>query len=181
MSKIHLRSARNRNVMSKYPTAHSLTSLRWRQVAVMTSRITGQSSVCSTVCLHWQWKNIKGLVTGGFPAQRNSNAENASFWWRHNVAMWGYRSHILYQLAKECFQKKSCIQCATKLITLRKWSEPKFVNPENNDICMPLYRSLWIASEWTLEASGYPGGWAQWWPFDDKAISAAAYSKTWNM
>ena len=36
-------------------------SLRWCQMTIMASRITGQSSVCSTVTSHWQQKrNIKG-------------------------------------------------------------------------------------------------------------------------
>ena len=31
------------------------------------------------------------LITGGFPAQRDSNAENVSIWWRHNEHVgWGW-------------------------------------------------------------------------------------------
>ena len=71
-------------------------SLRWCQMTIMASRITGQSSVCSTVCSHWQQKrNIKGPCYSPFvrgihqwpvdsPAQKHSNAENASIWLRHN-------------------------------------------------------------------------------------------------
>ena len=53
------------------------------------SRINGQSSVCSTVCPD---RNVllslcegNPLVTGGFHAQRVSTAENVSIWWRNNV------------------------------------------------------------------------------------------------
>ena len=39
-------------------------------------------------------------VTGEFPAQRSSNAENVSIWWRHHVILAGsgrrYRNTILY-------------------------------------------------------------------------------------
>ena len=37
-----------------------LDSLRRRQMTVMASRITGQSSVCLTVCSDWQQRNING-------------------------------------------------------------------------------------------------------------------------
>ena len=65
-------------------------------MTVMASRITGQSSVCSD----WQQRNIKSprdchfvkgihrsavVVSGGLPAQRDSNPENVSLWWRHNA------------------------------------------------------------------------------------------------
>ena len=59
-------------------------------MTVIASRITDQSSVCSD----WQFAqaDTKGPrfcpfppVTGDFPAQRDSNAENVSIWWRHNV------------------------------------------------------------------------------------------------
>ena len=72
------------------------TSLQRRQMPFWASRITGQLGVCLTVCSDWQQRNIKGLryctfewgihrVTAGFPAQRGSNAENVSIWWRNNV------------------------------------------------------------------------------------------------
>ena len=37
-------------------------------------------------------------VTGEFPAQRASNAENVSIWWRHHVLVWFSKGHfhILY-------------------------------------------------------------------------------------
>ena len=77
--------------------------LRRRQMTVMASRITDQSSVCSAVCLHRQQRNIKGPrpcllvrgnppVTGGIPSQRDSNAENVFIWWRHNAGIIMYFS-----------------------------------------------------------------------------------------
>ena len=58
----------------------------------MTSQITGVSVVFSTVCLGETPKlRVTGLcdgkspVIGEFPAQRASNAENVSIWWRHHV------------------------------------------------------------------------------------------------
>ena len=59
------------------------------------SQITGVSMVCSTVCSDADKKTSKlrvtGLcegnspVTGEFPSQRASNAENVSIWWRRHV------------------------------------------------------------------------------------------------
>ena len=64
-------------------------------MGAMTSQITGVSIVYSTVFIRRRWKNtsklhVTGLcdgispVTGEFPAQRASNAENVSIWWRHH-------------------------------------------------------------------------------------------------
>ena len=60
----------------------------------MASQITGVSVVYSNVCSDSDKKksnhSVTGLyernspVTGEFPAQRDSNAENASIWWRHH-------------------------------------------------------------------------------------------------
>ena len=36
-------------------------ALRQRHMTIMASRITGQSSVCSSVCSDWQQRNIKSL------------------------------------------------------------------------------------------------------------------------
>ena len=60
---------------------------------VLVSWITGVSVVYSTIGLGADKKSklrVTGLcegnspVTGEFPAQRASNAENASIWWRHH-------------------------------------------------------------------------------------------------
>ena len=57
----------------------------------MASPITGVSIVYSTIWLNQTSKrHVSGLyeenppVTGEFPSQRASNAENVSIWWRHN-------------------------------------------------------------------------------------------------
>ena len=62
------------------------------------SQITGVSFMCSNVCSGKSKKTSKlrvtGLcegnpqVTGGFPSQRTSNAENVSIWWRHHACDW---------------------------------------------------------------------------------------------
>ena len=67
--------------------------LRRRQVTAMTSRFTCQLSV-SCARTHNKGKS-KACVTGPLwgestadrriPAQRDSNAENVSIWWRHNI------------------------------------------------------------------------------------------------
>ena len=63
----------------------------------MASQITGVSIVYSTVCSgaskkitkaprHWLCEGCSP-VTGGFPSQRASNAENVPVWWRHHVTV----------------------------------------------------------------------------------------------
>ena len=64
---------------------------------VMASQITGVSIVCSTICLgadQRKYKSSASLVlegnppiSGEFPLQRASNAENVSIWWRHDVVL----------------------------------------------------------------------------------------------
>ena len=67
-------------------------------MSAMASQITGVSIVCSTVCSDADQRKhqkhcVIGLcegnppVTGGFPSQRASNAENVSIWWRHHVLL----------------------------------------------------------------------------------------------
>ena len=73
-------------------------SLLWRLNELKASQITGASIVCSTVCSGASQRNIKAPrhwplwgestgdrwnppVTGGFPPQRVSHAENVSIWW----------------------------------------------------------------------------------------------------
>ena len=64
-------------------------SLRWRQMGAIASQITSlmivystadQSKHQSSASLAFVWG-----IAGEFPAQRASNAENDSIWWRHHV------------------------------------------------------------------------------------------------
>ena len=51
----------------------------------MASQITGLNIVYSTVYSGAdQRKHQNSPVTGGFPSQGASNAENISIWWRHH-------------------------------------------------------------------------------------------------
>ena len=66
-------------------------------MGAMVSQITGGSIVYSTVCSGANQRKHQGPaslafvcegnspVTDEFPAQNNSNAENVSIWWRHDV------------------------------------------------------------------------------------------------
>ena len=65
-------------------------------MSAMASQITGAPIVCSTNCSEGRSKKTAKLrvtgpcegnspMTGGFPAQRTSNAENVSTWSRHHV------------------------------------------------------------------------------------------------
>ena len=59
-------------------------------------------------------------VTGGFPSQRTSYAENASIWWRHHVTLRpeqnghhiAWRSFQIHLLDKKCVLIKILIQAA---------------------------------------------------------------------
>ena len=62
-------------------------------MSAMASQSSGVSIVCSTVCKikentkgprHWSLKGNPPM-TGGFPSQRASNAENIFIWWRHHL------------------------------------------------------------------------------------------------
>ena len=72
-------------------------------MCAMAHQITGVSIVYSTVCSGTEIKKtpmprVTGLcegnspVTGEFPTQRASNAENVSIWWRHHIT---FASHVL--------------------------------------------------------------------------------------
>ena len=71
-------------------------------MSAVASQMTDVSIVCSTVCSGAHQRKtsklgVTGLckgnppVTGGFPTQRASNAENVSIWWRHH---WPYNSAV---------------------------------------------------------------------------------------
>ena len=71
---------------------------RWRHKSAMASQITSLTIVYSTVYSRRRSKKtsklrVTGLcegnspVTGEFPAQRASNAENVSIWWRQHALM----------------------------------------------------------------------------------------------
>ena len=71
----------------------------------MVSKITGVYIVCSSVCAGAdQSKHRRSAllalcegnppVTGGFPSQRTSSAENISIWWRQTVTL-SYRMTLL--------------------------------------------------------------------------------------
>ena len=64
-------------------------------MSVIGSQITSRMIVCSTVYSgadqrnikaprHWPlYRELTGELTGEFPTQIASNAENVSIWWRH--------------------------------------------------------------------------------------------------
>ena len=93
---LHLSSPQVRlSLLVGYPATSVVHRLRRRQMTVMASRITGQSSVCSTGFSDWQQRNIKGwrycpFVRGihRWPVDsphKGTVTENVSMWWRHNA------------------------------------------------------------------------------------------------
>ena len=72
-----------------------IDSIRRRQMTAMASRITGQSSLCFNSLSRLTTRKFQQPVllslcegnppaTGGYPTERDSNAENVSIWWRYN-------------------------------------------------------------------------------------------------
>ena len=61
-------------------------------MGAMASQVTSLAIVYSSVCLsadqrkHQSSVSLVSVRTGEFPAQRASNAENVSIWWRHHDA-----------------------------------------------------------------------------------------------
>ena len=73
-------------------------------MGAMTSKITGVSMVCSTVCLGADQRKhqcsaslafMNSQVTDEFPSQRTSNTENVSILWRHHENTWPLRTMIV--------------------------------------------------------------------------------------
>ena len=89
------------------------------KMSVTESQITDISTVCWIVCSGAHKKTLKlrvtGLcegnppVTGGFPSQRASDAENVSIWWRHHAEDMTVHS-LLGVMSKNCnrFATKLC-------------------------------------------------------------------------
>ena len=111
-------------------------SLWRRQIIVLASWITGQSSVCSTLCLDRQQRNIKGVllpfcegnppVSGGFPAQKDSNADYVSVWWRHDglfCQLGCHRSMIRNTLEKRMTYRSgnACLMMTWKAFRIAAW------------------------------------------------------------
>ena len=87
-------------------------------MGVMASQITGVASVYTAVFLQVQIKeNLKvprhwlcvgkSPLTGEFPAQKASNAENVSIWWRHHVCVLQLRLIPNHWKPKELGRKHS--------------------------------------------------------------------------
>ena len=84
----------------------------------MASHITSLTIVYSTVCSGGSKKTSKlpvtglcagnSLVTGEFPAQMVSNAENASSWWLHHVSLWVCCHPVFYSTGHLCFSQSTC-------------------------------------------------------------------------
>ena len=61
-------------------------------------------------------------VTGGFPSQRASDAENVSIWWRHHDGVMIYANMILPKMFLSCSQGKTVLTPLSPLIRHRPHS-----------------------------------------------------------
>ena len=98
-------------------------------MSAVASQITGVSIVYPIVCsgadqrkhqtpLHWPlWGEL--LVTGEFPAQKASNAENVSIWWCHHKLVECERTNKMWRSSNEFswykFNSMSFPQCEQQL------------------------------------------------------------------
>ena len=104
----------------------SKSSLQWRQnehdgvsnhqphVCLLNSLFRRRSKKTSKFRVAGHWAG-NSPVTGEFPTQRASNAENVSIWWRHHVSRWkqGPIHPNVYSCSHFCVSnKKSCPQVA---------------------------------------------------------------------
>ena len=73
-------------------------------MSVIASQISGVSIVCSTVLTCRSKKHQSSAatnfcaVTGEFPAQKASNAENISIWWRHHQSNQSSNVIVLHEI-----------------------------------------------------------------------------------
>ena len=84
-------------------------------------------------------------VTGGFPSQRASNAENVSICWRHHYprrSRWGYYSYVRWYLSvtyirslesQSCFTCVSAAEVRLHLLNMNVIISKCFDNSENEE------------------------------------------------
>ena len=102
-------------------------------MSAMVSQITSLTIVCSTVYTgtdQRKHQSSAGLcvgnspVTGEFPAQMASNAENVSIWWRHHELISVSKSHLVTytcigDLVNHCLSTESIFcRCSTAISTI---------------------------------------------------------------
>ena len=126
-------------------------------MSVMASKLTGLSTVFSTVCsgVRRSKKTSKLRVTGlcvgnsSVTAQRASNAENVSIWWRHHgwysfkvySSVCCFYQHNIDGLVQDCSNSidnaPELLQCCTKLLIwcmlTTTWGP--FINKEYPRLC----------------------------------------------
>ena len=119
-------------------------------MSAMASQITGVSIVYSTFCSgtdqrKHQWS--ASLASGEFPAERASNAENVSIWWRHHDAMshdlyiWIWTPARLFKLRTDAWV---CIIGSTLIIRI------PYDVPQRHIVQMLLIMLLWWCASWQI-------------------------------
>ena len=109
------------------PSIYSKSENHYNDVIMgpMASQITSLMVVYSTVYSgadHRKHQSSASLafergssLTGEFPAQRASNAENISIWWRHHVCLWRISDEFPEALQPQPFGHSSNVSlCTTK-------------------------------------------------------------------
>ena len=120
----------NSHTFSRANTVENRTQYLWTShyndviMGAMASQITSHASVYSLIRC-WSKKTSKLRVTGfcagnspatgDFPAQRASNAENVSIWWRH------HGSHVYCWITSYVSCNYELISRNYKLVVIKKW------------------------------------------------------------
>ena len=92
--------------------------IKMRAVA---SQISSVSIVCSTVGSGAEKrKHQSSPVTGEFPAQKASNAENISIWWRHRVVLSGFDRFAPTQFDRSALMQRQDEKTSNCAITLSR-------------------------------------------------------------
>ena len=111
----HMLFSQDRVRSPRLSVCTQLVSLHWRHMSELASQITSLAIVYSTVKSRRRSKKTSKLhvtdlcaanspVTGEYPAQRASNAENVSIWWRHHWVRRVYICNIALQKLYQLYQ-----------------------------------------------------------------------------
>ena len=127
-------------------------------ISALASQITGVSIVCSTVCSMCRSKKtsklrVTGLcegnspVTGEFPAQMVSNAENASIRWRHDGLVFFRYQVIIWNNTDMVSITSLGTQRNGNCINIQKVSFIIMHSNVSSTKCRPFYSGLKVLNE----------------------------------
>ena len=116
----NISNTRTKMCLDQIAAREAAYSLRWRhndrdgvsnhQLCLPKRLIRRGSKKTSKLLVTGLWEG-NSSVTGEFPAQRSSNAENVAIWWRHHVTLLGkplYAAHVSIERQRSSFANTVC-------------------------------------------------------------------------